>query len=116
MPRALLRAIVDSQQLVSRNVTEQAVAATTTTAADSLINSGGDSGGASSTDDANHNHSDGNVQNNPALRLIHWVSNFVMTSLQELVQDSHGEVSTLKVTILAVASIHVVALVRCGRA
>lgn len=34
-----------------------------------------------------------------------------MESWHELIEDSSGEVSTLKVTILAVAAIHVIALV-----
>lgn len=44
--------------------------------------------------------------------LIRWLANHAMVSLHELVEDSKGEVSTLKVTILAVAAVHVIALVR----
>jgi len=45
-----------------------------------------------------------------------WLVGFIkeMVSLHELVEDSEGEVSSLKVTILAVAAVHVIALVRQG--
>lgn len=93
MPRALLRNIPAPPSLSHiGNVTE----ATATAATEHTPKSSG--GG----------HEDGN----PLLRLIHWVTGAIMVSLEELVQDGNGEVSTLKVTILAVAAVHVLALVR----
>ena len=42
---------------------------------------------------------------------MRWVTTLAMVSFHELVEDDKGEVSTLKVTIFAVAAVHVVALV-----
>lgn len=91
MPRALLRAVVP----LSRNHEK--------------------------TDDADHfallprhenvTEAAASAANSPD-NLIRWLANYAMVSLHELVEDSKGEVSTLKVTILAVAAVHVVALVR----
>jgi hypothetical protein len=86
MPRALLRAVALFRLHVNddSNVTEAAAA----DALDSRSNSASDS--------------------NPLLGLFRWA----VMELHELIEDSHGEVSTLKVTILAVAAIHVIALAR----
>ena len=95
MPRTLLR-IIPAPPSLSHigNVTE--ATATATAATEHTPKSSGS----------------GYEDGNPLLRLIHWVTGAIMVSLQELVQDDNGEVSTLKVTILAVASVHVLALVR----
>ena len=97
MPRTLLR-IIPAPPSLSHigNVTEATATATATAATEHTLKSSGS----------------GYEDGNPLLRLIHWVTGPIMVSLQELVQDDNGEVSTLKVTILAVASAHVLALVR----